>query len=239
MTEALGSIETVGYVVAIAAADAVVKSANVTLLGAENAKGGGLVTIKFVGDVGAVKAAVAAGIAAAERIGRVAACSVIPRPATDVGERIRLVDLGVYKPKAKNTWAPTPPAPPAAAPEPVAPTAPEVTPEPAAPEPLAAEPVVAAPEPVAVVEVEPEPVAAPVEAPIAPEPAAPVEPEIVEIPVVEPAAVEAAEPAVEAVEADAGVEDEEPAPVPPPSGGEPPKPSAPAPHGARKRRGRR
>lgn len=228
MTEALGSIETVGYVVAIAAADAVVKSANVTLLGAENAKGGGLVTIKFVGDVGAVKAAVAAGIAAAERIGRVAACSVIPRPATDVGERIRLVDLGVYKPKAKNTWAPTPPAPPAAAPEPVAPTAPDIAPEPVVAEPLA-------PEPVAVVEVEPEPVAAP----IAPEPAASVEPEIVEIPVVEPAVVEAAEPAVEAVEADAGVEDEEPAPVPPPSGGEPPKPSAPAPHGARKRRGRR
>lgn len=82
--KALGLIETVGLVAAIEAADAGVKAANVKLLGYELAKGGGLTTVKFTGDVGAVKAAVEAGKAAAERIGKVYAVHVIPRPDNQV-----------------------------------------------------------------------------------------------------------------------------------------------------------
>ncbi len=81
---ALGMIETVGLASAIEAADAAVKSANVTLIGYELTKGGGMVTVKFEGDVGAVKAAVEAGAAAAERIGKVFSRHVIPRPGNGV-----------------------------------------------------------------------------------------------------------------------------------------------------------
>ncbi|MGB9812217.1 MAG: BMC domain-containing protein [Thermovenabulum sp.] len=82
--KALGLIETVGLVAAIEAADAGVKAANVKLIGYELAKGGGLTTVKFAGDVGAVKAAVEAGKAAAERVGKVYAVHVIPRPDNQV-----------------------------------------------------------------------------------------------------------------------------------------------------------
>lgn len=82
--KALGLIETVGLVAAIEAADAGVKAANVKLIGYELAKGGGLTTVKFTGDVGAVKAAVEAGKAAAERVGKVYAVHVIPRPDNQV-----------------------------------------------------------------------------------------------------------------------------------------------------------
>ena len=81
--EALGMIETKGLVGAIEAADAMVKAANVVLIGTEKI-GSGLVTVMVRGDVGAVKAAVDAGVAAAERVGEVASNYVIPRPHQDV-----------------------------------------------------------------------------------------------------------------------------------------------------------
>ena len=79
---ALGMIETRGLVAAIEAADAMVKAANVTLVGKEMV-GGGLVSVLERGDVGAVKAAVDAGAAAAERVGTVQSIHVIPRPHAD------------------------------------------------------------------------------------------------------------------------------------------------------------
>ncbi|GEO66915.1 BMC domain-containing protein [Levilactobacillus spicheri] len=81
--EALGLIETKGLVPAIEAADSMVKAANVDLVGQEKI-GHGLVTTMVRGDVGAVKAAVDAGVAAAENIGEVLSSYVIPRPHTDV-----------------------------------------------------------------------------------------------------------------------------------------------------------
>lgn len=79
MEEAMGFIETRGLVAAIEAADAMVKAANVTLMGEERI-GGGLVTVIVKGDVGAVKAAVDAGAAAAKRVGELISVHVIPRP---------------------------------------------------------------------------------------------------------------------------------------------------------------
>ena len=81
--EALGMVETKGLVGAIEAADAMVKAANVTLLGKEKI-GSGLVTVMVRGDVGAVKAAVEAGSAAAKRVGEVYSIHVIPSPHDDV-----------------------------------------------------------------------------------------------------------------------------------------------------------
>ena len=81
--EALGMIETKGLVGAIEAADAMVKSANVVLIGYEKI-GSGLVTVMVRGDVGAVKASVDAGAVAAEKVGKVVSIHVIPRPHTDV-----------------------------------------------------------------------------------------------------------------------------------------------------------
>jgi len=77
--EALGMIETRGLVGAIEAADAMVKAANVTLVGKEFI-GAGYVTVMVRGDVGAVKAATDAGAAAARRVGELVAVHVIPRP---------------------------------------------------------------------------------------------------------------------------------------------------------------
>ncbi len=91
MGEALGMIETKGLVGAIEAADAMTKSANVTLIGYEKI-GSGLVTVMVRGDVGAVKASVDAGAAAAEKGGEIVSQHVIPRPHTDV-ERILPKDL--------------------------------------------------------------------------------------------------------------------------------------------------
>lgn len=76
---ALGMIETKGLVASVEAADAMVKAANVHLVGKVHV-GGGLVTVLVRGDVGAVKAAVDAGAAAAERIGELLSTHVIPRP---------------------------------------------------------------------------------------------------------------------------------------------------------------
>lgn len=80
---ALGMIETKGLVGAIEAADAMVKAANVKLLGKEFI-GGGYVTVMVRGDVGAVKAATDAGAAAVQRIGELVSVHVIPRPHGDV-----------------------------------------------------------------------------------------------------------------------------------------------------------
>ena len=79
MQNAIGMIETRGLVGSIEAADAMVKAANVTLIGEERI-GGGLVTVIIEGDVGAVKAAVDAGAAAAKRVGELISVHVIPRP---------------------------------------------------------------------------------------------------------------------------------------------------------------
>ncbi len=81
--EALGMVETKGLVGAIEAADAMVKAANVELIGRQSI-GGGLVTVMVVGDVGAVKAATDAGSAAAQRVGELVSVHVIPRPHGDL-----------------------------------------------------------------------------------------------------------------------------------------------------------
>jgi ethanolamine utilization protein EutM len=82
--EALGMIETKGLTALIEASDAMLKSANVSLIGWQKI-GSGLVTAMVVGDVAAVKAAVDAGAAAAGRIGEVVGVQVIPRPHEDLG----------------------------------------------------------------------------------------------------------------------------------------------------------
>ena len=81
--QALGMVETKGLVASIEASDAMVKAANVTLIGKEHV-GGGLVTVMVRGDVGAVKSAVEAGASSAGRLGELVATHVIPRPHTDV-----------------------------------------------------------------------------------------------------------------------------------------------------------
>lgn len=81
--QALGMVETRGLIAAIEAADAMLKAANVELVGTEKI-GSGLVSVMVRGDVGAVKAAVEAGSASASRLGELVATHVIPRPHTDV-----------------------------------------------------------------------------------------------------------------------------------------------------------
>ena len=83
MDNALGMIETKGLIGAIEASDAMVKAANVTLIG-KTLVGGGLVAVMVRGDVGAVKAATDAGAAAAQRVGELVSVHVIPRPHTDI-----------------------------------------------------------------------------------------------------------------------------------------------------------
>ena len=88
MKEALGMVETRGLIGAIEAADSMVKAANVHLIGKQQIGkqqiGSGLVTVMVRGDVGAVKAAVDAGAAAAKRVGELYGVHVIPRPHSDV-----------------------------------------------------------------------------------------------------------------------------------------------------------
>ena len=81
--QALGMVETKGLVGSVEAADAMVKAANVHLIGKVHV-GGGLVTVMVRGDVGAVKASVEAGGAAAKRVGELVSVHVIPRPHDDV-----------------------------------------------------------------------------------------------------------------------------------------------------------
>ena len=80
---ALGMIETYGYLAAVEALDSALKAANVSLVNVEKVKGG-LVTVLVEGDVGAVKAAMDASAAAAERVGNVVSVHVIPRPHEEV-----------------------------------------------------------------------------------------------------------------------------------------------------------
>ena len=91
--QALGMVECFGLVAMIEAADAMVKSANVTLVGYEKIDAG-LVTAIVRGEVGAVKAAVEAGAAAARRIGTVTAVHVIPRPHEEVADGFSVIETG-------------------------------------------------------------------------------------------------------------------------------------------------
>ena len=86
---AIGMIETKGYVAALAAADAMVKAANVTIVGREEV-GDGLVAVTIIGDVGAVKAATEAGSEAAGQVGELVSVHVIPRPHVEVGKHFTI-----------------------------------------------------------------------------------------------------------------------------------------------------
>lgn len=93
MNDALGMIETRGFVALVEAADAMMKAANVQYLGWDKV-GNGLVSIFVSGDVAAVKAATDAGAAAAGRIGEVVSVQVIPRPHADLGKVLNVASKG-------------------------------------------------------------------------------------------------------------------------------------------------
>jgi ethanolamine utilization protein EutM len=97
-TEALGMIETKGFVAAVEAADAMVKAANVVLVGREYI-GAGYVTVLVRGDVGAVKAATDAGAAAARRVGELVSVHVIPRPHKELEQVLEA--SGIVTPSAQ------------------------------------------------------------------------------------------------------------------------------------------
>lgn len=90
-SNAIGMIETKGYVAALAAADAMVKAANVTLVGREQV-GSGLVAVIINGDVGAVKAATEAGAEAVSNIGELVSVHVIPRPHSDLNKHFAVAE---------------------------------------------------------------------------------------------------------------------------------------------------
>ena len=90
MSNAIGMIETHGFVAALAAADAMVKAANVTIVGREEV-GDGLVAVIINGDVGAVKAATEAGSEAANSVGTLVSVHVIPRPHADLAKHFTTV----------------------------------------------------------------------------------------------------------------------------------------------------
>lgn len=114
--QSLGLIETVGMAAAVEAADAAMKSANVNLVGYELTKGGGMVTVKLEGEIGAINAAVAAAISAASRVGAVYAHKVIARTAEHLEHLI-------YSNETVGVTQPEPEAP-VAAPAPQAQEAP-------------------------------------------------------------------------------------------------------------------
>ena len=119
--DALGLIEAVGLTAAVEAADAAVKAANVKLIGYELSKGGGLVVVKVVGDVGAVKAAVDAAKAAAGKINTIWSVHVIARPHAELDRIVmtpETVGLAAQKAEAEATVA-EPEAPEAVAAEPL------------------------------------------------------------------------------------------------------------------------
>jgi len=93
MAEALGMVECMGLVAMIEAADAMVKAANVQLVGYEKIDAG-LVTAIVRGEVGAVKAAVEAGAAAGRKVGQVVATHIIPRPHTEVDNALPVLTTG-------------------------------------------------------------------------------------------------------------------------------------------------
>jgi len=84
LTQALGLIETIGLAAAVEAADTAIKSSNVRLIGYELTSGDGMVTVKFEGDVGAVKAAIQAAKPSAEKVSGVFSTLIIPRPAKGI-----------------------------------------------------------------------------------------------------------------------------------------------------------
>ena len=191
----LGLIETYGLLPAVEAADATIKSANVDLIGYEFAKGSGMTVVKVEGDVGAVKAAIAAASMAASKVGKVAATRVIPRPATGLEVMVRNGDTKGYTPPEP----PAPTTPDESGPEPD-PDRGALTSEQEAPvsEPEEVMTQESTPAPATVEEIQPEPV--PEEpAPVLeaqPEPAEPVV-EVVAEP--EPAPAEEVQPAAEVV----------------------------------------
>ena len=110
--QALGLIEVVGLTAGIEAADVACKTADVELVGYELAKGGGYVTIKVLGQVGAVTAAVDAAAASAERITRVVSRHVIPRPADGLDTLVHsATTVGYEAPAPEPTKAPAKKAP--------------------------------------------------------------------------------------------------------------------------------
>ncbi len=98
---ALGMVETRGLIGSIEAADAMVKAANVTLIGSEYT-GGGFVTVMVRGDVGAVKAATDAGAAAAKRVGELVSAHVIPRPHGEVEMILPQTEKGAIGGRSKT-----------------------------------------------------------------------------------------------------------------------------------------
>ncbi|OGS41954.1 MAG: ethanolamine utilization protein EutM [Elusimicrobia bacterium RIFOXYA2_FULL_69_6] len=96
MNEALGMVETKGFVGMIEASDAMAKAAKVRMLGYEKI-GSGLVTTLCRGEVGAVRAAVDAGAAAAQKVGEMVAIHVIPRPHGDIEKYLEQISIKVHK----------------------------------------------------------------------------------------------------------------------------------------------
>jgi len=104
-SNALGLIETKGYVAAVAAADAMVKAANVTIVAREEV-GDGLVAVVIVGDVGAVKAATDAGAEAVNQVGELVSQHVIPRPHAELTSSSKLAiprEYGPARSRARTT----------------------------------------------------------------------------------------------------------------------------------------
>ena len=170
MKQSLGLIETYGLAAGIEAADAAVKSANVTLIGYELAMGDGMTTIKIAGDVGAVKAAVDSAKAAASKVGTVASAHVIARPSENLDTMVvNKRTLGSMPGARADVKGNSPLSASYVAPEPKSEAKPEPAPEPEAkpaPEPeKASEP---APEPEPEKAVEPEAKPEPAKAPEAP-----------------------------------------------------------------------
>ena len=188
----LGLIETFGLLPAVEAADAAVKSANVDLLGYEFAKGSGMTVVKVEGDVGAVKAAIAAASMAASKVGKVAATRVIPRPATGLEVMVRNGDTKGYTPPEP----PAPTSPDESGPEPD-PDRGGLTTEQEAPASEPAEVTTQDPAPALAVveEVQPEPVPAEEPAPAEEVQPAPAEPVVEVVSEPEPAPVEEVQPA--------------------------------------------
>jgi len=116
--DAIGMIETKGLVASIEAADAMLKAASVELVRKDHV-GGGLVTVIVTGDVGAVKASVDAGAAAAGRVGQLISTHVIPRPARDVQQMLSAAGVVLGGPAQDGDETPSAPVAPAAEATPV------------------------------------------------------------------------------------------------------------------------
>lgn len=111
--KAMGFIESLGLASAVTAADAALKAANVELIGRENSRGAGMITIKIIGDVGAVKAAIDAAKTVSSQVARVWSIDVIPRPAEALGRTLgwNADTQGASEWLGKNEPAPPPISP--------------------------------------------------------------------------------------------------------------------------------